>query len=532
MKNLVLSVFWLLVSFVVIAHPVQDNGHEMRIVPVNVLVKDLKDTLDLSSPLGAVTASAYLQINGNESELFEKIYTFRFCPLGKTYKDRKVRESEKSEILDRKVLEVVYFSDSVAGVIMTFSGFDDFEYLLCATVLEGDKWVNAGEQPVRTVEDGRDWLERRMGHKLQKFSEYYSRVSVMPSDTSSFVDFLRKNSKAPDVFILDALRSHEIVLYGEHHFSRDSWEFVRSLLDNPEFPQTTGSIILEMKQGGQGRMDAFFEKDTLDKGLLLEILGGDDLFGWNDKGMYEFLIALWNLNSTLPEDRKINVVLADYGQNWYDVTSREEARNLMRITYSKRDSCMAAMSEKTVRQSGNRSCLFIVGSNHAARFCNGVENMANLLSESLGKDNVFSIQLHSPVMDNDGSVYGKRRFGIFDFAFKSNDNRPAAFAIKNTPFGNEPYDACLEYDGVPVTGNYEDNVDAYFFLLPLEDEDAGYWLEDELYTDEYINEIKRRCLLSGIKYPYRGVPLDSLTKEFRLGQLEKYHGKKRYPMFL
>lgn len=48
-------------------------------------VSELKDTIDLSSPLGAFTASAYMQVKGNDSVCFDKIYTFRFCPLGKSY---------------------------------------------------------------------------------------------------------------------------------------------------------------------------------------------------------------------------------------------------------------------------------------------------------------------------------------------------------------------------------------------------------------------------------------------------------------
>ena len=121
----------------------------------------MKDTIDLSSPLGAFTASAYMQVKGNDSVCFDKIYTFRFCPLGKSYQNRKVQPEVKEEILNREVKQVVYYNDSVAGVISTFEGWgDEYGYMLTGSVFENGRWVNAGEQPVKSIEEGQLWLRK------------------------------------------------------------------------------------------------------------------------------------------------------------------------------------------------------------------------------------------------------------------------------------------------------------------------------------------------------------------------------------
>ena len=54
-------------------------------------------------------------------------------------------------------------------------------------------------------------------------------------------------------------------------------------------------------------MDQFFANNKLDKEILLDILRNVQMQGWDDRGMYEFVIDLWNLNKKLPKKRRIKV---------------------------------------------------------------------------------------------------------------------------------------------------------------------------------------------------------------------------------
>ena len=247
-----------------------------RIISVDKKVNELKDTIDLSSPLGAFTASAYMQAKGNDSACFDKIFTFRFCPLGKTHKDREVQPEVSAEVLNRKVKQVVYYNDSVAGVISTFEAWgDEYGYLLTGSVFENGRWVNAGEQPVKSVEEGQLWLKEKLAPTLDKYRRYISRISHVSTDTTAFIHYIQSHGREPEEFLLEALKQHRIVLYGEHHFYEPSWNLMKRLIRRPEFPETTGTIFLEMKRGNQDRINQFLSEEKLDRQLLLDILGGD-----------------------------------------------------------------------------------------------------------------------------------------------------------------------------------------------------------------------------------------------------------------
>lgn len=80
--------------------------------------------------------------------------------VGQKLSNRKVRPEVKEEILNREVKQVVYYNDSVAGVISTFEGWgDEYGYMLTGSVFENGRWVNAGEQPVKSIEEGQLWLK-------------------------------------------------------------------------------------------------------------------------------------------------------------------------------------------------------------------------------------------------------------------------------------------------------------------------------------------------------------------------------------
>lgn len=474
----------------------------------------------------------YMQAKGNQSEIFRKIHTFRFSPLGTNFENRKVSQEEKQNILNREVKQVIYLDDFSAGVITTYGGSEKNEYLLCGIAYEKGKWVNAGEQPAKTLEDAKSFFKEKLGPSLSAFAKYYSRISAISNDTAAFIGYLQKHSQTPEIFLLNALKQHKIVLYGEHHFYEPSWKLMKRLIQMPEFAKTTGTIFLEMKQGGQKRMDGFMGKKTLDKQLLLDILGGDYQYGWNDKGMYEFLITLWRVNHELPDDKKIRVIFPDYGVSWLDIKTEEDLKHWNQYSFLDRDLNMAGEVEKTLKGSNDsRNSLFIVGRNHACKHANNVKSVGNILKNRFSDEEVFSIILHNAWTDNYGNTYGKVRNGLFDYVFQLNGNRPVALSLQDSPFGEEPCDFELEYQGIPIDGTYRENFDGYIFLQPLKEDNVGYFLIEEMYTDNFIDEIKRRCRLTGDEYPYRGIHLDDFTKEWRINQLKSSENMKRYPMF-
>ncbi len=87
---------------------------------------------------------------------------------------------------------------------------------------------------------------------------------------------------------------------------------------------------------------------------------------------------------------------------------------------------------------------------------------------------------------------GEVRNGIFDKAFSSVGNKPIAFDLKNSPFGNEPFDALYEVSYSENIGTYSDNYDGYIFLEPLLTESDEYLFND-IIDEKYLKELKRRA---------------------------------------
>lgn len=65
--------------------------------------------------------------------------------------------------------------------------------------------------------------------------------------------------------------------------------------------------------------------------------------------MYEFLIALWEVNQKLSPAKKIRVIFPDFGLSWLDIQTEDDVKRWERYTFQDRDTCMADMTEKIIR---------------------------------------------------------------------------------------------------------------------------------------------------------------------------------------
>jgi len=336
-----------------------------------------------------------------------------------------------------------------------------------------------------------------------------SGMDEVSTDTLAFVNYAKKNGQDPKAFLLDKLANHQLVIYGELHKRKASWDLLQSVLNDPLFAKNTGTVFLEMSSNEQDKLNLFFAGKTLDKELLLDIFRGVQTEGWDDRGMYEFAIGLWNLNQKLTLNQKIKVILADIARPYSTLRTTEEFNNHFN-NGKDRNEKMADMVEAGLKsRSDNRGALFIVGAAHAfkARVAIGGNSSAPVgaipkisagaqLKERLSDSNVYITFTHSARINNVGSVSGLTRKGIFDYAFAQTGNKPMAFNLKDSPFGKERFDSFLELDFVEGIGSYENNFDGYIFLMPLRDEGARYLLP-ELMTADFLKELKRRAVLMG-----------------------------------
>jgi len=327
--------------------------------------------------------------------------------------------------------------------------------------------------------------------------------------------------------MLDKLANHKLVIYGETHKRKSSWDLLKSIIKDPSFYKKTGIVFLEMSSDSQEKIDRFFANEIMDNEILLDILRGVQSEGWDDRGMYEFVIDLWNLNKGLEEKEKIKVVLADIQRPFSSLKTKEEFDN-WRKNVPNRDMQMADIIEQRMKSSTDyRGGLFIVGLGHAIKtkitFGQNTFVFAGAhLKERFSDQNVYITFLHMAIMDNVGKIQGLTRNGLFDYSFERNGNNPVAFNLADSPFGKEPFDVIIEMNSIGGIGDYEKIYDGYIFLMPLKDEGPKYLLP-ELITEDFVQELRRRAIIFGNdNWQEYGVKLKDIT----LDDVHRYYQEK------
>ena len=536
MKKLIIIVLILFVNLITVN--AQEQTTELRLINVDKNLKDYTNRYDLSTPLKSFITFKFLQSEGKKSK-YRSVNSYRIkgaFPKEST-PDIEVADTKKISILNKKIKEVIYYKDSVAAVL---SPYVEPMYIIYYYSLENGKWLGAGEGLGNDLNDAR----AKFKNNAPTLLNYIKRIDVLksiPKRSDLFVNYLKSSSKAPKVFLLDALEKYKIVVYGELHRRKSSWDLLRSVINEKKFSKNVGTVFMELSSDKQKEINSFFSNQKLDSEIILDIFRDVQIYGWYDKGMYEFIIDLWKLNKKLPEKQKINIILVDEPRPFGSFKTKKELDAHFNSVLDRNEQMAKIISTTIKTQKSKRNNLFIVGLAHAYKSTvpgiasgrprseampTAVAQLVKIFSDK----EVFSIFPHGPIISNNGTIYGKVRQGVFDQAFAEYGNKPLMFNLKDSPFGKEPFDGIYEISYDKEVGSYQNNYDAYLFLEPLELEDEEYFLY-ELLTDDYIEELKRRSKMTGSSIK-KWFGVEEETKEALIKHYkEKYEGKKRWGNF-
>lgn len=481
------------------------------------------DSIDLSSPLDYYLSRAWVRMSGKNKN-WKTISSSKFF-FDTNAPDEDVDDELRSYVLDEQIDYIVTYRDSVASIITHTEGED--LVMLNNCWLENGRWVNVGQG----VADNNNDAEEQLFEKLPVALYNLPRVAIinnLPEDASPFADYLSAVESSPETFMLDMLTLHKLVINGEYHRRKVSWDMLKRVISFPEFSDIVGCVFMELPSYHQSLMDKFFNSDTLDSDIIIRIFQDEQLNGWWDRGEFEFLCRLWEINRALPLNKKVRVVLADYQIPYSTISNPEEA-----IESEDRNSHMADVIVNTITTSDDRrNNLFLVGCAHAYKSKqSGIASSAYgkdaaltagaQIASRLGNENVFTVFQHVLSGDNHGGNKSAIRGGVFDRAFELNGNRPVGFILAGSPFGNEPFDGIYEIKYNTATGNYADNFDGYLFLGPLQNEPKATPLT-EIFTDEFVAEMQRRAAVLGIENLRRlwfGRCASELTKQYIIDTL-------------
>lgn len=476
--------------------------------------------IDQSLPLKYYLSRAHVLSEGKWGQL-AKMSTAKF-EMDTNVADKSVSEAARQRFLNEKINKIITYKDSVAVIVTeTASG----RFMLNHTWKENGKWVNGGQGMAKNMEEADKQLKENMPIQCRDIPRIEAMHSL-PTDVKPFADYLRTQTLSPEDFVLQQIATHKLVINGEYHRRKVSWDMLRRLIALPDFPKVCGAIFMELPSWKQAAMDNFLSADTLDGELVLNIFRDEQVNGWWDKGEFEFICDVWRLNQRLPESERIKIRLADYQIPFSKIQTNEEYRNEDSIA-AERNTHMADVIEHYIKTKNDpRNSLFLVGCGHACK--SGLETIVTAegdvkeikvaggqLAQRLGTKNVFTVFQHVIPRDNMGGHRSSIRGGIFDQAFAEVGNRPMGFVLKGSPFGKEPFDGIYEMKYDARAGKYQDNFDGYLFLHPLADEPTNEPLW-EVFSDQFIAEMQRRSAYMGWdKYDdvWFDCKISELTKE-------------------
>ena len=497
---------------------------DFKIEKIDKQVKDFKlDSINLSSPLDYYLSRAQVRLTGKNSN-WQNISTSMFN-FSANVPDEVVDDNFRNYVLDEKIDYIVTYRDSVASIVTHSEGEDIV--LLNNCWFEEGRWVNTGQGMADDWNNAQELLIEQLPEALYNLPRV-GVINNLPNDVTPFLSYISNVKLSPEEFLMEMLSTHKIVINGEYHRRKVSWDMLKRLISLPGFSDKVGCVFMELPSWHQPTMDNFMSSDSLKNNLIFQIFQDEQLNGWWDRGEYEFLCKLWELNRTLPVDKKIRVILADYQVPYSRISSREDAQTL-----EDRNSHMTKIVVNTIENStDNRNNLFLVGCAHVyksdqAGFASSADGKESELTagaqitNTLGKDNVFTVFQHVLPGDNRGGNKAPIRGGIFDKAFELNGNKPIGFKLADSPFGEEPFDGIYEIKYHTATGSYQDNFDGYIFLAPLADEPKSIPLT-EIFTDEFVAEMQRRASVLGyerLRNLWFGKNASQLTKEYIIQRL-------------
>ncbi|MDR1552028.1 MAG: hypothetical protein LBS69_01010 [Prevotellaceae bacterium] len=510
MKNKLLTVLCL--SFFGLSCFAQNLSDDYKVIHVGKQVKDIAYDNPYASPLENYIARIHLWIEGK----YDTIYSGMTDAIVRQLPQKPYSQKAAEFLLGSEIEQVVIYKDSIGFAFRKEKNSDI--YLVGASVCEDGKWLGNREGYcfAKNMNELKQYIEDNSIRNLNSLRQY-NRQQIVSTDTLAFINYLKMNGQFPVNYLIDKLKNHKLVIYGELHFRKNSWDLLQQLVRLPEFSENTGTVFLELSKNAQPELDQFFKNQTKDTNIILNIFRKEEINGWNDKGMYDFLLELWDVNHKFTN--KINVIATDMPRLFYrNITSNEQCDSIYRTTCDRNEIMTETILNTINNSQDKRNNLFIVGWGHAYKSpakqlagwqINGL-SAGFLLSDKIGKENVFSIFTHSPNMSNNGVIFGKLRKGLFDCVFEQNGNIPIAFNLYNSPFGNELFDAAdIRFD--IQTGTFADNFDGYIFLQSLHEEVKNIPLY-ELYSDDFVEEIKRRARVCNIGDIF-GIHADDITKE-------------------
>ena len=338
----------------------QNLSNDYKIIHIGKQVKDIAYENPCASPLENYVARMHLWIEGK----YDTIYSGITDAVVRQQSHKPYSQKTSDRILNFEIEQTVIYKDSI-GLVFRKDINEPDVYYVGFSVFENGKWLGNGEDYcfAKNMNETKQYIEEKSEKAINSLRKFEQLKSVS-TDTAAFKAYLNLNGQEPVYYLIDKLKNHKLVIYGEMHFRKNSWDLLQRLIRLPEFSENTGTVFFELSKNAQPELDQFFKNSIKDPNIILNIFRKEEFEGWNDKGMYDFLLELWDVNNKITN--KINVIATDMPRMFYqNITNNEQCDSIYRVTCDRNEIMTETILNTINNSQDKRNNLFIAGRGHA-----------------------------------------------------------------------------------------------------------------------------------------------------------------------
>ncbi|HUN80095.1 MAG TPA: ChaN family lipoprotein [Phycisphaerae bacterium] len=164
--------------------------------------------------------------------------------------------------------------------------------------------------------------------------------------------------------MLSVPNKYRVVMLGELHRSIEFHQFLQRLIEDPHFPDRYTDIAVEFGTAHfQSTADAYVNGKQVSDEELAKIWRNTGQWTTWDAPMYRYFFELMRkVNSSLPEKRRVRVVLGDPDLDWTKIKTAKDYE-----PFALREPDFAKVLEREVIAHPERRALVVIGGMHVTR---------------------------------------------------------------------------------------------------------------------------------------------------------------------
>ena len=306
----------------------------------------------------------------------------------------------------------------------------------------------------------------RQGHANEITAGLVDVNDLADDDYGQMSSWLGDHGMSPQAYALEAIRTHQVIIFGEVHGKKEYLDFFNALLPAMYHEGGVACIALEWcRAADNDDLYRLVTAESFDDALALAIARRSVWASWGYREYWEVLRTVWEINHSRPEGKKpLRVVglnfswdgpslaLVRAGPPWERLRLWRVWDDFLRIVFAG-DGLYAGNVEDQILKRGERGVVW-VGAAHLE-----ASRMGGMLHGRYG-DKVARIVLHTDV-DSAGIA------AAIDRAVVLQDGTSVGFSVSDSPFRSLRDRSSRYYQRGPAVC-FADVAEGYLFLQPVE----------------------------------------------------------------